>query len=69
MLVFGHVQAKDLALKYSSNIYHGKNTINLRANLAANTGDNNKKKEEHHRSMNGINEEIDRCKKIISDED
>ena len=36
--VFGCVRAKDIALKYNSAIFKGKNTVALRAGLAAHTG-------------------------------
>ena len=36
--VFGRVRAKDIALKYNSAIFKGKNTVALRAGLAAHTG-------------------------------
>ena len=36
--MFGRVRAKDIALKYNSVIFKGKNTVALRAGLAAHTG-------------------------------
>ena len=36
--VFGCVRAKDIALKYNSAIFKGKNTVTLRAGLVAHKG-------------------------------
>jgi hypothetical protein len=42
--VFGRVRAKDVALKYNSAVYKKKNTVALRAQLAALSGQNKKSK-------------------------
>lgn len=41
--VFGRVRAKDVALKYNSAVYKGKNEVGLRPKLASISGNNKKK--------------------------
>ena len=70
LMVFGCVRAKDLSLKYNSNLYKVKNATSLRASLAAHTGQNVREKNKnkldddvHHESLNEcmdeFNEELD----------
>jgi hypothetical protein len=74
LLVFGRVRAKDLSLKYNSNLYKGKNATSLRASLAAHTGKNKRKKNKnksdddvHHEGLNEcmdeLNEDLDITRK------
>jgi len=75
LLVFGRVRAKDLSLKYNSNLYKGKNATSLRASLAAHTGKNKRKKNKkpsddavHHEGLNDcmdeLNEDLDVTRKV-----
>ena len=75
LLVFGRVRAKDLSLKYNSNLYKGKNATSLRASLAAHTGKNKRKKNKnqaddavHHKGLNEcmdkLNEDLDITRKL-----
>ena len=77
LLVFGRVRAKDLALKYRSNLYKGKNATSFRSSIAAHTG----KKKRHNKirhneimeSLEELDEEIDnttkRSSSVIDDEE
>ena len=70
-LVFGPVRAKDLALKYTSNVYKGKYVTSFRAGIAAHTGKKGNRKrhdkirhDEIMESLEELDEEIDNTTKV-----
>lgn len=80
LLVFGRVRAKDLALKYRSNLYKSKDVTSFRSGIAARTGKKGKRKnhkkirhDEIMESLEELDEEIDnttkRSSSVIDDEE
>ena len=63
-MVFGRVRAKDLALKYRSNLYRGKNHTSLRSGLAALTS--MKRHQYIKESLEELGEELDGASKRSS---
>ena len=57
LTVFGRVRAKDLALKYRSNLYRGKNATSFRSGVAALTA--RKRHKNIEEGLEELNEEID----------